>query len=341
LDKSRLQSKKIVYGVLSLSMVAVSVIQIYNTSYLAGAFFIIAFLAFNPFFKLEGIVAKIQIILRVFYLFILSIFLILASLWALLFKTYVILVFAFLGFLLVLPVFPKFLLPFKKRLSEKFTKNAVLYGVLILFIILSAVYFMIRDLDFRMYELESKLYTKEGIDSYTTRDLAGIWGLNFFMGVTGYLLYPEVAIETLYMIIESEKGEREFSDGFFIKSKKIENEIEKFEISLKENDQNEVRMAESIYWESYGGLEGRYALALNCPAYLKMNAFRDGDFWLIEMTVDALIEYPKRANVRLLNFKTIGLQLMIREGLFWVLQEKKWLHPYNAKWKHSYVYKNR
>jgi hypothetical protein len=77
----------------------------------------------------------------------------------------------------------------------------------------------------------------------------------------------------------------------------------------------------------------RVALALNSPLELTGSVRRDGDSSWLDLIARARIEYPRRAVLRLFSFE--GRPITLDEGLFWVLQQDGWLHPYTAEWTWS------
>lgn len=91
-----------------------------------------------------------------------------------------------------------------------------------------------------------------------------------------------------------------------------------------------------IYWypEDYvfGVDEARYALALN-PTYAEFKGERQGSNWKVEIILKVQCSYPNNSYSVLINEP----RLVVEEGLFWVLQEAGWLHPYTARWHHSYT----
>jgi hypothetical protein len=149
----------------------------------------------------------------------------------------------------------------------------------------------------------------------TFKEKASIYGLNFFMSVIAFPIYPEVAKESFYLMFKTEDGIRVFEDDFFMGSERIR-------LALK-NKKSKVTWSGSEYL--LGNKESRYALALN-PCSLKVKEFEDFN----EVSVEVPVTYPKKSRAVLLK---VPFEIAVEEGLFHYLQSEKWLHAYNATWK--------
>ena len=147
------------------------------------------------------------------------------------------------------------------------------------------------------------------------KEKASIYGLNFFMSVFAFPIYPEVAKESFYLMFKTEDGTRVFEDDFFLGSQKIRDALN--------NKTSRVAWSGSAY--ILGNSESRYALALN-PCNLAIKGFED----FSEISVEVPVAYPKKSRAVLLK---VPFEIAVEEGLFHYLQEEKWLHPYKAIWK--------
>jgi len=147
------------------------------------------------------------------------------------------------------------------------------------------------------------------------KEKASIYGLNFFMSVFAYPIYPEVAKESFYLMFKTEDGTRVFEDDFFMESQKIRDAIK--------NKNSRVTWRESEY--IMGNKESRYALALN-PCNLDIKEFED----FSEISVEVPVAYPVKSRAVLVN---APIEITVEEGLFHYLQKENWFHPYTAIWK--------
>lgn len=147
------------------------------------------------------------------------------------------------------------------------------------------------------------------------KEKTSIYGLNFFMCIIAFPIYPEVAKESFYLMFKTEDGRRVFEDDFFMKSQKIRDAIK------NRNPSIDWRGSEYIY----GNKESRYALALN-PCNLSIKKFDN----FTEITVEVAVTYDKKTRAVLLNDP---FEIAVEEGLFKYLEGEKWLHPYKAIWK--------
>ena len=86
-----------------------------------------------------------------------------------------------------------------------------------------------------------------------------------------------------------------------------------------------------LYWHpshyNLGQSEARVALTFNGGTLHK-----DGD----QITVRVPIAWPQYSNYRDHSAKTPLIawpEISVQEGLFWVLEEERWIYPYTAVWK--------
>ena len=142
-----------------------------------------------------------------------------------------------------------------------------------------------------------------------------IYTAYLLMNALGAPLYPEIAKEASLMLLPSSKDkEMTFESDFFLKSGFIQNKLD--------NYSEPVRLA----WppDSYvlGNSENRVALALNTGIL----HVEDG-----KVKVSVPCTWPKQS---LVNVGLPGLlDIRVQEGLFWVLEQEGWIHPYTAVWE--------
>ena len=142
-----------------------------------------------------------------------------------------------------------------------------------------------------------------------------IYTVYVLMNVLGAPLYPEIAKEGSLMLLPSSEGQvMTFESDFFLDSEFIQNKLD--------NYSEPIRLA----WppDSYvlGNSENRVALALNTGIL----HVEDG-----KVKVSVPCTWPKQS---LVNVGLPGLlDIRVQEGLFWVLEQEGWIHPYTAIWE--------
>lgn len=177
-----------------------------------------------------------------------------------------------------------------------------------------------------------------GPSSFSTRDKLGVYGLNVIMALGGFVAgFPEVAQETLSLCLQG-PSTRTWHSDFAMRSPKVRAKIRQL-IEFADNqgsvEQPLTLPTASIAWRSYSmsSDSARVALALNSPLVLGGTAHREGAHWRLELVGRARAEYPRRSLLPLFSLE--GERVELDEGLFWVLQENGWLHPYMAEWRWS------
>ena len=142
-----------------------------------------------------------------------------------------------------------------------------------------------------------------------------IYTVYVLMNVLGAPLYPEIAKEASLMLLPSSNGkEMTFESDFFLESEFIQNKLD--------NYSEPVRLAWSPDSYVLGNSEARIALALNTGTLY----IEDG-----KAKVSVPCTWPKQS---LVNVGLPGLlDIRVQEGLFWVLEQEGWIHPYTAVWE--------
>jgi hypothetical protein len=181
---------------------------------------------------------------------------------------------------------------------------------------------------------------RDGANAFSYRDRLGVYGLNLVMGAGGYVVgFPEVADETLALIWPGDPL-RHWGSDFAMASPKVRTAIREMVKGIPTTAGSDaVLPSRSVDWSGYGFSTDamRVALAVNCPFLLdgtgKRAAGSSGP-WTLELEGTARIAYPRRGFIPL-GVRRNGKPWGLDEGIFWVLQERGWLHPYTAMWRWS------
>lgn len=179
--------------------------------------------------------------------------------------------------------------------------------------------FLLLDQTVRVYNEKSEQYfqTISRGEELGVRQKFNIYGLNILMATLAYPLYPEVSMETLLLVFPDDDGIRYFENGFFLNSRVVNK-------ALAAATEKEWYLKWSVRDYRMGQSEARYALALN-PCEMSRECSADECAYQVKVR----IEYPPECEVVLLEKP---VQIRVEEGLFWYLQKKNWLFPYEAVW---------
>lgn len=167
---------------------------------------------------------------------------------------------------------------------------------------------------------------RDGPEAFDRRDLAAIWGLNLGMAAGGFAVgFPEVACETLLLATPGPEV-RDFHGDFAMRSPRVRRAVAAMAADVRAGRAPARRRVD---WPSYAEPDEslRVALALNAPLYLDGAVTDDGRLAVLG---SAEIAYPRRARLRF--GRLLGRELVLDEGLFWVLQERGWFDVYVARW---------
>ncbi len=248
------------------------------------------------------------------------------TIWAIIFHSYYTSLLLLIGTLVVFPV----------NWKIRFIKTTLLTIVIIVTIF--SYHLPVKEINNQIEQLSNKSRDTEDLHMFSIRDKIGVYGLNILMSTCAFPIYPEVSRETFMMMFDNNNKPRIYSSDFAKESIIIQKVIDEVNRDLLELDLKEsVYIVEKrISWNSkdyiFGTKEARYALALN-PSNAIFTATKIDSNWYIKVELNVICEYPSNSNVVLIS----NPLLSIEEGLFWVLQETGWLHPYTAKWTFGYT----
>jgi hypothetical protein len=203
--------------------------------------------------------------------------------------------------------------------------------IIIIVLLLLFPYKVLESTENRMTFLSNKLVS-EGIDGFGFGDKIAIYGAHVFMGLGGLITgYPEVALETLSMLIPS-PSIRSWSSDFAMESPRIQKPLKLLVAQLGQlpPQTNEYSLKkERIAWSQYRS-DTRVGFALN-PFHLSAKANRLEGRWKIFCKANVDIKYPPRTWILLFSYA--GKDIHFEEGLLWVLQESGWIFPYQGSWE--------
>jgi len=221
-------------------------------------------------------------------------------------------------------------------LGLPFRSAAFRVGQALALVVLCVVGWQHRTVPFEEYAAHTQEVADrcaQGPDTLTTRDLAGVWGLNVLMGLGGFVTgLPEVAQETLWMTAAGAE-EREWSSDFAMRSPRVRAAVVELVHQAEQSGVERLELAPE--WISWGGsyhgshISLRVALALD-ELELGGMATRVGDRWRLDLRGRVEVSYPRRG--RLVLGSVGGTSVHVDKSLYWALQERGWLHPYHAVW---------
>lgn len=192
--------------------------------------------------------------------------------------------------------------------------------------------YLVGEVNRKIQRLSAIPRAQGDLSRFTLKDKLGIYGLNLAMGAVAWPLYPEVSRETLWMVRPAPDGLRTLPSDFALGSERVRGMLETFRARMPiEADAPDKKWEGRVAWPlgeyALGHREARYALALN-PSRVSLWSLRGERHRTIHGEVSVRVEYPASCRVRLLAHP----ELAVEEGLFWVLQQEGWLHPYTATW---------
>tara|TARA_Y100000004_G_scaffold164411_1_gene194530 strand:- start:595 stop:1182 length:588 start_codon:yes stop_codon:yes gene_type:complete len=158
------------------------------------------------------------------------------------------------------------------------------------------------------------------LDNFSTFNKIEIYAAYILMNVLGYPLYPEISKEAMLMLNPNVRNkEIHFESNFFLDSKVIKQAIDNY------------TKPTTLYWHPsnyvIGNPEARVSLTFNGAKLIKKNT-----------TVKVVVpcSWPKWSNYKDKTYTTPLSkfpEIRVQEGLFWVLEQEGWIHPYTAIWK--------
>lgn len=190
----------------------------------------------------------------------------------------------------------------------------------------------IQEIISRMTELHWKAFDNPA--NLTITDKMAVWSANLIMGIAGYPLFPEVAWETLRLVVPGPESHVRQSD-FAMRSRKVRKAIAAFANQLPPVESKPKHKTIKISWNRYTDVpygEVRVGLALNCPLVLDLESAWKNNGWLIKARASCDVAYPRFRQMTEVPLFS-GLSFPISETMFWALQEEGWLFPYNVSYE--------
>ncbi|MBX2798136.1 MAG: hypothetical protein KTR31_10715 [Myxococcales bacterium] len=177
-----------------------------------------------------------------------------------------------------------------------------------------------------------------GAEALSVRDCAGLWLLNVGVAVGGTLAgFPELAQQTLLLSVRGPE-ERTWESDFPMGSIRVEEVVERYLHLARESRQDVVVLPPSTIRMGTAGprthAQWRRGLALD-PFTIEGVAVRRGIEWMLELEGTVPVDYPPSATLEL--FRIGGVPVVVDEGLFDALEQRGWLHPYEAHWRWTVI----
>jgi len=158
------------------------------------------------------------------------------------------------------------------------------------------------------------------VDNFSTFNKVEIYTAYILMNVLGYPMYPEIAKEALLMLDPRVRNkEIYFESDFLLESKVVQKAIK--------NYKEPYRLTWTVDNYVIGSPEARVSLTLNSGV---LSIKKDS----VEVSVPCT--WPMHSDYRNHSFTTPLSrfpEIRVQEGLYWILEQEGWLHPYTAIWK--------
>jgi len=191
----------------------------------------------------------------------------------------------------------------------------------------------VQELSHRLDALAGQK-ARAGADGLSPLDCAAVYGLNLGLGVSGYAAgFPERARQSLWMAVPGDSTRRWHSD-FAMRSPRVRAAVYDLLDHARTEliGQGTLRLPEErVAWRDPGERGESPRVALAGDLVIRGTAMRGASGLRLDLVARAEVAHPRTSKVPLLG-AVAGRSVVLDEGLFWVLQERDWLHPYAAEW---------
>lgn len=158
------------------------------------------------------------------------------------------------------------------------------------------------------------------VDNFSTFNKIEIYAAYILMNALGYPMYPEIAKEAMLMLDPRVRNkEIYFETDFFLQSKVVKEAIDNYTKPTR------------LVWHPnnyvIGSPEARVSLTFNSGTL----SIEDN---IVSVSVPCT--WPMHSDYRDHSYTTplsIFPEIRVQEGLFWILEQEGWIHPYTAVWK--------
>ena len=168
------------------------------------------------------------------------------------------------------------------------------------------------------------------LDNFSTFNKVEIYTAYILMNVLGYPLYPEISKEAMLMLDPSVRNKEIHFESHKIHLNKRTSFHSKIEYDLKNSNLSNLVLG--IEYENPGLVFGIALIESNELDWFKL---------IKENTTVKVVvpcSWPKWSNYKDKTYTTplsVFPEIKVQEGLFWILEQEGWIHPYTAIWKTS------
>lgn len=199
---------------------------------------------------------------------------------------------------------------FNRNLAQ--AMKFLLLGAL-LFLLLSP--FNIRQYNSRAENLQLRINRHQEL---STREKLGIYGCFLMLTFFDIVPFPEVGQENFYLLFDHHGRAREFHSNAFLRAPSIAR-------AVKTRHRGEITWNK---WRYVFNSDFRYILAFN---HCSLRVIRKNGENTVALST--YFGYPQNHTTIHASHIFGGIfAFRVDEGLFWYLQQKRWLHPYTAVW---------
>jgi len=170
-------------------------------------------------------------------------------------------------------------------------------------------------------------YLAGGPAAVPVAEKLAVYQLGLWMVAMGAPLFPEVALEHALMMWPGPER-RTFESDFATRSASIREPLAAWRAGLDAGGLTTLHRR--VSWSYATADSARVALALN-SCDLRARATRAGEGWAVEASAEVEISYPRSFALPL--FTWAGRTFVVEEGLYRMLEDAGWYHPYVAVWR--------
>lgn len=175
--------------------------------------------------------------------------------------------------------------------------------------------FNIRQFNSHSEALQVRVNAKKEL---TTKEKLGVYGCVMMITVFDFIPFNEASTENFYLFFPNKEKRRFFNSNAILNSPSI----------LKAVKTNEKGYIGWNKWNYVFNKDFRYAIAFD-PCTVT-STIKDG---YKEVTLTTYFSYRKNyTTIHATSFLRGMFNFRVDEGLFWYLQDRGWLHPYQAVW---------
>lgn len=179
-------------------------------------------------------------------------------------------------------------------------------------------------------------WTQAGPEGLDLRDALGLYVLHGLMGGTAFVVgLPHAGMEVGGLLLPASKS-RHSSGAFPLKAPQVRAVLVEAIQELDTQNKSEGKVdlpARPVSWGPEDAVHPSLPvlMPITSPMLLQVSGDREAARWRLTVVASARVSWERRARY-VMPWRVDGVEVSLDESLFFALEQRGWLHPYECTW---------